>query len=309
MLFCLPVVTGGLAAESVSSAEAKRPLAPPQVATEGSLGRGVAYCKQGDWDKAIKELDEAIRLNPRDATAYCYRGGAYCGGGELDKAISDFTRQIELDGTNGSGYFNRGSAYRAKRDFTNAISDFTRCLQLWPTDAVVYKNRAAVYDALGELDKAISDWNKGLRLSPGDATAHAVRGHAYHAKGQFDEALLDYQEAIRLERTNDLAYNNLAWLRATCPDAAMRNAVEAVEAGKKACELTGWSNWTRVDTLAAAFAEAGDFKKAARYERQAMGMEGPSKEELKEMESRLLLYEQEKPYRQMRRLPKSGGMN
>jgi tetratricopeptide (TPR) repeat protein len=267
----------------------------------------VAYCKQRDWDKAIKELDEAIRVNPRDAAAYCYRGGAFCGSGELDKAISDFTRQIELDGTNGSGYFNRGSAYRAKRDFTNAISDLTQCLQLWPTDALVYKNRAAVNDALGKFDEEISDWTLGLRLGPGDATAYAIRGHAYYAKGQFGKALVDYREALRLERTNDLAYNNLAWLRATCPEAAMRNAVEAVDAGKKACELTGWSNWTRIDTLAAAFAEAGDFKQAARYERQAVGMEGPNKEEVEGMEGRLLLYERQKPYREGRKRLKARG--
>jgi hypothetical protein len=55
-----------------------------------------------------------------------------------------------------------------------------------------------------------------------------------------------------------------------------------------------------IDTLAAAFAEAGKFKEAAEQERQAMAMEGPSKDELKAMQARLLLYEQRRPYRDAR---------
>ena len=87
----------GLGADRSPGALDEQPVAVREAQAQDSRERGVAYCRQREWNKAITELDEAIRLNPRDALAYGYRGGAYCVRGELDKAISDFTRQIELE--------------------------------------------------------------------------------------------------------------------------------------------------------------------------------------------------------------------
>lgn len=274
---------------------------PPRfqlTAEERDIELGCADYNAGRWEDAIRNFTQAIRLTSTNALAYTYRGASYLVISNLDGAISDLQRAIQLDPMDAFAHLNLACAYRAKGEFEKSVKGFSDYLKLNPTNDFAYKNRASVYNIQGEFNKALRDWNEGLRLNSKDPTALAMRGYAYFMKGQFAKALRDFREALRMDSLNEKALNNLAWLRATCPDAAMRNGAEAIEAGQKACELTGWSSWTRIDTLAAAFAEVGDFTQAAKHERQALGMKGPSKEELREMEGRLLLYEKRQPYRQ-----------
>jgi tetratricopeptide (TPR) repeat protein len=260
-----------------------------------SYERGVANIKSKEWKKAISNFDEALHLNPKDALAYEYRGGAYFATGDFDNAINDFAQAIQLDPANARALCNRGSAYLAKNEFDKAMRDFSECVRLNPTNDAAYKGRAASYSAKGELDNEINDWNEGLRLNPNDPSALVMRGWAYFMTSQFHKAVQDYSEAIRLDPQNVTAYNNLGWLRATCPVAEMRNGKEAVEVATKACKLTNWKRWEWIDTLAAAFAEAGDFKNAVKYEKQAMDMNGVRDNDRKEMQRRLSLYEQQQP--------------
>jgi len=103
--------------------------------------------------------------------------------------------------------------------------------------------------------------------------------------------------AILLDSSDDSSYNQLAWIRATCSDASVRNGKEAVSAASKACELTEWKDWEFIDTLAAAYAEAGDFKRAIEFQERALRTGNPSESEQKEMRERLSLYELSKPFR------------
>jgi hypothetical protein len=113
-------------------------------------------------------------------------------------------------------------------------------------------------------------------------------------------------EALRLDPLNHPAYNNLSWLRATCPDEALRDGKEALVKATKACELTGWADWTRLDTLAAACAEVGGFEKAVEYQKRAMSMSGVPKVDRPEvdrieMKHRLGLYQLKQPYHEERK--------
>ncbi len=262
--------------------------------------RGVAHIERQEWEEAVRDLSEAVRLNPEEAMAYFYRGCARFARGDMDIAATDFDQAVLLQPTNCEAIFNRGATRRAQRDFDQAISDFTECLRLNPKHAEASKNRAASYSAKGEPDKAIADWNEGLRITPNDARALVARGLALATTSQFDKALLDFKTAIRLGPTNGEGYNDLAWLRATCPRAPMRNGKEAVEAATKACSLSDWTRWEWIDTLAAACAETGDFKRAVAYQKRALAMSAVSVEDRGMMQRRLSLYEQKQPYRQGR---------
>ena len=91
--------------------------------------------------------------------------------------------------------------------------------------------------------------------------------------------------------------NSLAWLRATCPEAGIRDGKEAVETALKACELSEWKDSGIIDTLAAAYAEAGDFDQAIKYQKQVLQMVEPSTHDGK-LRQRLALYGKHKPYRE-----------
>ena len=97
--------------------------------------------------------------------------------------------------------------------------------------------------------------------------------------------------------SHETGCGNLAWFLATCPSDRFRNYVEAVSAAKNACELSHWQNSGFIDGLAAAYAEAGDFQQAVKYEKQSLTDSSLAPKERQEREKRLALFQQQKPFR------------
>jgi hypothetical protein len=89
----------------------------------------------------------------------------------------------------------------------------------------------------------------------------------------------------------------LAWLLATCPDDQIRDGKNAVTLATKACDLSKWEKYEYVDTLAAAYAETGDFEQAVKYQKQAASMDGIPEDNRTNVQKRIELYLQHKPYR------------
>lgn len=117
------------------------------------------------------------------------------------------------------------------------------------------------------------------------------------ANGLFTNAVGICRRAILADPENDDAYNLLAWIKATCPDASIRDGKEAVSAATKACELTKWKDRESMDTLAAAYADSGDFKRAVEYEQRALRTGDLGDSEQKEMREHLSLYQHLQPLR------------
>lgn len=214
---------------------------------------------------------------------------------KLKQVISSLSRQIQSEPTNTTAIHNLALAYRFEGDFDKSLALWNDYIRLNPTNDMAFKYRATVYNALGKYDEAIKDFTEALRLNPKDAYALANRGFAYSQNGEYDKAFKDFTDGVRLDANNDEACNNLAWLRATCPIASMRDGKAAELMAMKACDLT---RWTRIDTLAAAYAEAGDFTNAVNYEKKAIEMDGISKDDSSGLQQRLSLYEEHKPYRE-----------
>jgi len=93
------------------------------------------------------------------------------------------------------------------------------------------------------------------------------------------------------------AYNSAAWLLATCPAAEHRDGKKAVVSATRACELSEWKEAYNLDTLAAAYAEVGNFDKAVEWQEKANKLYTDA-DEWKKGEDRLKLYKDKKPYRE-----------
>src|SRR5215469_7095242 len=85
--------------------------------------RGNAYHDEKDYDRAIADYDQAIKLKPDYAHAFGNRGLAYAHKGDPDSAVRDYDEAIRLDPDNASGYNNRGNAYFDKGDYPRAVAD------------------------------------------------------------------------------------------------------------------------------------------------------------------------------------------
>jgi tetratricopeptide (TPR) repeat protein len=114
----------------------------------------------------------------------------------------------------------------------------------------------------------------------------------FEKEGDYANEIDWYTKAIQLDKESPKAYNYLAWLLATCPKAEFRNGTKAVEQATKACELSEWKNMSIIDTLAAAYAESGDFDKAVKWESKVLDAY-PSNDSIK---TRLALYQKHQPY-------------
>ena len=88
------------------------------------------------------------------------------------------------------------------------------------------------------MDEAIAHYQQALQIKPDYAQAHNNLGNALLKAKRVDEAIVHYQKALQIKPDNAEALNNLAWLLATCPDAHVRDGVQAVKYAGRACELT-----------------------------------------------------------------------
>jgi hypothetical protein len=156
--------------------------------------------------------------------------------------------------------------------FDQAIDYFTGLLRVDPGRASAYLNRALIRIDKGDHDLAIDDLSEAIRLDPGLSVAHYSRGFIWDCKKEYEKAYGDYTVAILLDPKSASAWNNRAWLMATCPDSTIRNAERAVADATRACELTEWRKRYFLGTLAAACNEVGDLDAAVRHQEKALGL-------------------------------------
>src|SRR5690606_38699285 len=114
------------------------------------------------------------------------------------------------------------------------------------------------------------DYDEALRLDPQMIEAYSNRAHALKNLGRFSEAITSYQKAIDSGSASPQAYNDAAWLLATCPVESVRDPGKAVEHAQHACERSHYRNGDFLDTLAAAHAANGDFDAAVKAQQQAL---------------------------------------
>ncbi len=176
----------------------------------------------------------------------------------------------------------QGNQFLDKRDYQRARQYYDTAIAQEPTAWGPYMNRAIVFMHQRKWSLALEDLNTVVRLKPGHLIAALMRGGINQELGNYGRALDDYNRLVSisassLSMTCAWALNARAWLLATCPNASLRNGQQAVADAKTACTSRACGSGC-IDTLAAAYAETGDFDSAIRFEQQAIA--GVNKDEL-----------------------------
>ncbi len=251
--------------------------ADPKPEATTFYDRGLDWLKKMDYDKAIADFDEALRLDPSYVEAYFDRGNAWYKKQDYDKAIADFSEAFRLDPN------------KVFRDKAGNV----RCGEF-----CALSNRGFAWLAKQDYDKAIADFSEAIRLDPDNPEFYDSRGYVWRQDKKYDKALGDFDQALRLDPDNDDALNAAAWIRATCPLDQFRDGKQAVELATRACKSAAWKYSAYLDTLAAACAEAGDFDRAIEHEGKAIELEPVDGEFVKGAKERLALYKDHKPFRE-----------
>ena len=293
---------------SVDEAKADKP--DPRTAAE-LVKQGADRLTSSEYDQSLADFNQAIRFDPGYAPAYAGRAQAWAKKHYRDREIADITEAIRLDPNNASYRVARAESWSAQGMHKRAMADFEDALRMEPNNPSFWVSRGNEWRRDLKLDDAIGDYTRALQIDPRYAPAYIARGNAWKQRRVFDRAIHEFSELIRVDPENALAHMTLGRILATCHEARFRNGMLAVDEATRACDLTQWHDPDCLDTLAAAYAELGDYGTAIKWQTQAIKLVRQNVKSLLQQkaanfggrrgigfEDRLVFYKSKKPTRE-----------
>jgi tetratricopeptide (TPR) repeat protein len=260
----------GRAEEAIACCQKALELKPDYAEARNELG--LLLLQQGNADEAIVHFRKALQIRPDYAEAHNNLGNVLLQKGSADEAIVHFQRALQIRPDYAEAHNNLGFTLLQEGKVDEAIIHFQDAVQIRPHDADTHYGLGTALLQKGKVDEAITHFQDALQTKPRDADTHYSLGTALLQKGKVDEAIPHLQRALEIKPDNAEARNTLAWLLATCPQASLRNGDKAVQLARQANELAGGKNPVILGTLAAAFAEAGQFGDAVRSAQKAIDL-------------------------------------
>lgn len=258
--------------------------------------RAQLWTVQEQFGKALKDLERAIELEPKDPELFLMRARLYHIQDRNALAKADVDRVLERMPNLPAALQLRSSISATMGKFEQAIQDLRKLLEQ-DADNLGYKLQLAIYlNATGKSREAIKIFSSVLETEPGNAMAIRGRADAYLSVGAHKKAIADYEAALKTSPEDSGVLNNFAWVLATSPDDELRNGQRALDLARGACELTDYEAAHILSTLAAAHAEVGDFEQAVEWSKKAceLGDESITEQLKKELES----YKNRQPWRE-----------
>jgi protein O-mannosyl-transferase len=262
---------------------------------------GIVLFGKGQLDDAIAHYQTTLEMQPTYWDADYNLGSALLGKGQVDEAIFYCDKAVRMQPNDPDAQVALANALLQKRRIDDAIVHYQKAVAMRPD---YFLARAGLGHALlekGNLDDAIEHSRAALLIQPNDADCQTILAIALDEKGQSAEAIAHYEKALEISPQSVSALNNLAWLFATGSNASLRNGARAIQFAQEADQLSGSKNALVLRTLAAAYAEAGQFGKAIESAQAAMQL-GQSQGDdslVTELQQEIALYELGLPYREM----------
>jgi tetratricopeptide (TPR) repeat protein len=230
---------------------------------------GFALLTDGKLDEAISHYRAAVALQPRWERPRLGLGEGLSRTDHYGEAAEQFSEALKLSPGLVPALVQLGIARARLGQPNEAVQALTEALRIAPDDAGAHNSFGNVLAQQGKHEEAVRQFEEAARLMPTHAGTYNNLAISCRKLGRIGEAITHYREAIRLQPDSVEALNNLAWLLAAHPDAQFRNGADAVQLATRACELTKYQNPVPLATLAAAYAETGQFQTAVSLAEQA----------------------------------------
>jgi tetratricopeptide (TPR) repeat protein len=246
------------------------------------------------------QLRAALEADPASARAHNDLGVVLVEAGRVEEGIAQFEKAAELKPDFAAARTNLGGALAKLGKLDEALIELRRAISLDARYAPAHYELGLVLSQRGDAQGAVAEWRRALEIDPKYAEAHDSLGETLDAQGRTAEALDHWRAAIDLEPNDAQALRRAAWDLATSPDAAIRNGGEALQFAVRAVEISGGKDARVLDTLAAAYAEKGQFTDAALTARraEARAIEENQPALVEEIKARIALYEAGRAFRE-----------
>lgn len=264
--------------------------------------RARVYLLQSKGKEALDDVNKALSVGQPTAALLLLRAGAHQALGDDEKALEDIDTILKFQPGLPQAVRARAALLAGTGKITEAITDLESLLKGGQNDTAVMLQIGMLYLADKKADKAIETFSGVLKREPKNPAALTARADAYLQAGKHAEAVADYTAAHELFDKSDHVLNNLAWVLCTSPDDKVRDGKRAIELAKKACELTEYKEAHILSTLAAAYAETGDFETAVDWSTKAVEAskvdEAATGDIAEQLKKELQSYKDKKPWRE-----------
>ena len=283
---------------------AKIKILPNSTALLKTRARVHAVNQEPDLAKA--DLDRVLELSKDDIEGLLYRARVAIQAEDLDAAKKDVDTAFELAPNRIDTILLRTTIAAEQKRFGDAIGDLLLIIKNQPKDQPnvgLLIQLGLLYSMDDRPSQAIKVFGQVINLDSEYWQAYRMRADTLLAMKDYSKAIADFEKALELAPKNDAErsgiLNNLSWTLSTSLADDVRDGKRALELGLEACELTDYKKPHILSTLAAAYAETGQFDKAVEWSEKAVQLGRETKEpQLEQLEAELESYRKKEPWRE-----------
>jgi tetratricopeptide (TPR) repeat protein len=236
-------------------------------------------------------------MKPQNEGVLLLRAAVYQESKQPEKALADVNEVLRRKPEVPAAMRLRAVLLADLGKFAEAITDLERLRELNPEDLQTDLQLGMLYTADKKYELAIEAYSAVLAENPEQPIALQGRGDALLNQGKHKQAVADYEKGLQLAPKNVSLLNNLAWVLATSPEEKLRDGKRAITMATEACEQTQYEQPHILSTLAAAYAETGDFESAIKWAEK--GLEIAHENQKESLSKELASYRERKPWREL----------
>ncbi len=249
--------------------------------------------------EAIAILDQLITENNFIPTLYCLRAVAWVQQKDLKKALRDVNKALALDSSSEEAIRLKASIYIEQEKFPEAIRLLNQLRKMDPENEAVTAQLAYTLAQNDDFQGAMKRIDSLLKKNPKSLALLRGKADIYLLYGKWSEAMATYDQILADHPGDSGTLNNYSWILATSPDDSVRNGAKALELGQKAAEKTNFRESYILSTLAAAYAETGDFDKAREWSEKSVQLAEKKRDDrLDELKQETESYRKNEPWRE-----------
>jgi tetratricopeptide (TPR) repeat protein len=216
----------------------------------------------GDLPGAEAASRKAVALNPHSAEALNSLGLALARQGKVDESQQLFNEALREDPKSTDAHMNTATNLRKKGQLDEALKHYQTALAIAPGDFEVRLRLGTFLVSRGQLVEAVEHLQAAVRINPTDAEAHYALGLAFYRQEKHEEALKELARALEQDASYADALVIKAAIRGSSPKPDLRDAAEALQLARRACELTKFTDPEALFVLAMAYSGLGQRSEA-----------------------------------------------